>query len=380
MVLSGPPGVGKSQLAQSYAAVHRGEFDTGWWVVAEDRLAVVTELAVLAHRLGVGDGDQEVAAERAVAWLNGSSRWLLVFDNVEAEADLEGLVPSAGGRVGGDVAGSGPGTVGPGGGGGPVRARPGGELPVRPGPAGCSRLMLLPLGSLATEVGGLPLALEQAAAYCAQSGIGLAAYLGRYRSGGRSVLWGKGAPQGRDPVGRTFELAFQAVAQRDEAAVQLLTLLAFFAPATGVPRWVLQAAASKLPSALARAADDPMRLDATVPVLVRLSLIQADGESLRVHPRVQELLRTSITQNDRRWLKGVLSQSEPLRRFNSRRWDTPTWLDTAAATLLAATPATTGDPARLGPMGDTGTTLLDSSGLDRAHRRLRNDRPPWWPG
>src|SRR6185312_7161428 len=113
-----------------------------------------------------------------------------------------------------------------------------------------------------------------------------AGYVQRYHAGNRAWLWRQQAPVDRPPVLRTFDLAFAVARRRSSAAVQLLTLSAFFAPATGIPRDVFAASVSVLPSALATAAADPIKLDTAIAVLVRMSLMEADGDMLKVHPLV----------------------------------------------------------------------------------------------
>ncbi|MFC8615994.1 tetratricopeptide repeat protein [Micromonospora purpureochromogenes] len=342
VALVGPPGVGKTQLAEAYAALHRGQFELGWWLVADDRLAVVASLAQLADRLGVGDTDQEVAARRVVQELSGRSRWLLVFDNVGGESDLAGLVPSGRGRV--LITSRDPGL-----------ARLARVSVVRPFEEGESARFLQDRTGdrdddaarwLAREMGGLPLALEQAAAYCVQTGVSLAGYVQRYRAGNRAWLWRQHAPVDRPPVLRTFELAFAAAGKRSSAAVQLLTLSAFLAPATGIPRDVFVSSAAVLPSALAIAAADPIKLDAAIAVLVRMSLIEAYGDRLRLHPLVQDVLRTRlrVAGRQRLALRAAAGWLPLPGRDRTVGWRSSRWITLAAASMLKVLPANAADP------------------------------------
>ncbi|MGN9806255.1 tetratricopeptide repeat protein [Micromonospora sp. L32] len=342
VALVGPPGVGKTQLAEAYAIMERGQFELGWWLVADDRLTVVASLAQLADRLGVGDTDQEVAARRVVQELSGQSRWLLVFDNVGGESDLAGLVPSGRGQV--VITSRDPGL-----------ARVARVSVVRPfEEEESARFLQDRTGDrdddaarwLAREMGGLPLALEQAAAYCVQTGVSLAGYVQRYRAGNQAWLWRQESPVDRPPVSRTFELAFAAAAKRSKAAVQLLTLSAFFAPATGIPRDVFVSGAAVLPSALAAAAADPIKLDATIAVLLRMSLIEADGDVLRLHPLVQDVLRSRIAEARRARLAVRIAPSWlPLPgRDRTAGWPRSRWIALAATAISEALPADTADP------------------------------------
>ena len=95
VVLCGMRGAGKSQLAAAYA--HDCE-QAGWplvaWIDASGRDALVTDLAKLAHTMGIDDGNPEALARDCIAQLNaGRGDRLIVFDNVEDFDDLTGLIP-----------------------------------------------------------------------------------------------------------------------------------------------------------------------------------------------------------------------------------------------------------------------------------------------
>ena len=83
---------------------------------------------------------------------------------------------------------------------------------------------------LAEELGGLPLALEQAAAYVQATGNSLAGYLAAFRRR-REDLLGRGEPTGYpQTVATTWRLAFGQLQDSDPGAAGLLRLLAFCAP------------------------------------------------------------------------------------------------------------------------------------------------------
>ena len=83
---------------------------------------------------------------------------------------------------------------------------------------------------LAGELGGLPLALEQAAAYVQASADSLAGYLASFRQR-RADLLARGEPAGYiGTVATAWAVAFADVAQSAPGAAGLLRLLAFCAP------------------------------------------------------------------------------------------------------------------------------------------------------
>lgn len=83
--------------------------------------------------------------------------------------------------------------------------------------------------ALAEELGGLPLAIEQAGAYIEATGTPLAEYLALFRSR-RSELLGTAADPETPTVAATWKLTFEDLRQRAPAAADLLTIVAFLAP------------------------------------------------------------------------------------------------------------------------------------------------------
>jgi hypothetical protein len=337
VVLTGWPGVGKTQIAAAYAAAHRAEFDIGWWLAAESRLAVIASLAQLADRLRIGDDDQEEAARRVLRSLEGRSRWLLVFDNVTDEQDLSGLIPAEPGQV--LITSRDPGL-----------ARLGMVVNVEPfDSAAAERFLLTRTRSAdrtaAAELGGLPLALEQAAAYCASAGITMAGYLPRYRENHDRLLR-RGAPADRLPVQSTLMLAMRQARQRDRAAAQLLSFCSFLASSAGIPRWLVDSNPALLPSPLGRVAQDVIGLDTTVAVLVRLSLIQVDGDLLRIHPVVQDVIHDQLAKGGRlQKLRGTIETWLPAPGADrTAAWNRNRWILLAADLVGAALPSDPGDP------------------------------------
>ena len=150
---------------------------------------------------------------------------------------------------------------------------------------------------LASELGGLPLALEQAAAYIQASGDSLAGYLASFRRR-RTEMLARGEPIGyRKTVATTWRLAFEHLQQAAPGAVGLLRLLANCAP-EAIPLPLLlqprpglgdRLGAEVAPVLVPLLEDDLAARDA-ITALRRYSLISppADG-SVSVHRLVQAI-------------------------------------------------------------------------------------------
>lgn len=97
-VIIGLGGVGKSALAASYAQRSRGMFDLVWWARGDTIGNLIADLRSLADAAGLADREgtpDEARAYQALDWLQQLTgrRWLLVVDHVEDHRAVEPLLP-----------------------------------------------------------------------------------------------------------------------------------------------------------------------------------------------------------------------------------------------------------------------------------------------
>ncbi|MGW3957446.1 FxSxx-COOH system tetratricopeptide repeat protein [Streptomyces sp. NPDC004752] len=255
-VLTGMGGVGKTQLAADYArtAWQTGRLDVLIWITASSSSAVVTGYAQAAVEvLGADPADPEAAAQVFVAWLEPKPqaepcRWLIVLDDVTDPDDLRGWWPPAGphGRTlvttrRQDAALTGHGR----------RLISVGLFTEAESLAYLTAALATHdrqepdghLAALAEDLGQLPLALSQAAAYLIDTGISVSAY--RSLLADRTRTLADAVPEAL-PDGQAHSMAAAWALSIDRAdtlrpaglARPLLRLAAFLDP-NGIPETVL---------------------------------------------------------------------------------------------------------------------------------------------
>jgi hypothetical protein len=293
VTLWGFGGVGKTSVALAYAGHHLAEVRVAWQLAAEDPTVLADGFGQLAAQLGARN---VVDARDPVASVHGvlaafPDEWLLIFDNASDQASVQAFLPPAGpGRV--MITSQNPNW-------------PHGQAVEVPllGAEVATDFLVLRTGDpdrqsavdLAGELDGLPLALEQAAAYILATGETLADYLALFLHR-RSEMLARGEPTGyRGTVASTWALAFDRLGQTEPTAVGLLRLLAFFAPESIPLRLLLQPRPelldrldAEVSPVLVPLLEDPLAAKDAIAALRRYSLVTvaADG-SVSVHRLVQ---------------------------------------------------------------------------------------------
>lgn len=331
--LYGLGGIGKTQLAAEYAYRYATAYQAVFWINAENpermmaSYLAIAEFLQLPERMEAGQLRLVTAVHR---WLITHNKWLLIWDNLEDLELLQRFLPPA---------------------------RQGAILITTRKPAlGCLAFplelpfMMLEKGAwlllrrarilhtsareeqvrqfatqqpasyaaaleLATLLGGLPLALDQAGAYIEETRCTIADYVQRYKQQRAQLLDRRGASGGDHPhsVAATFKLSYQRVIQEQPLAAYLLCLCVFLCE-DGIPEELFAADATQLgltcnPLVADLFITNPYRLDLAIAALRNLSLVKRHPETktLSIHPLVQTVLQDAMNEQERiQWQQRVI--------------------------------------------------------------------------
>ncbi|GCE10468.1 tetratricopeptide repeat protein [Tengunoibacter tsumagoiensis] len=312
--ISGLGGIGKTQIATEYAYRYYQDYEAVLWAHAEDRDTLISSYVAIATLLKLPEcttEKQEIIIEAVKRWLQIQQKWLLILDNVD---DLGILPPFLPPTYRGHVL---------------LTTRTLAmqrfatrleikELSDEQG----ARMILRRAGILAPsqelshanvedhrfatlltqELGGLPLALDQAGAYVEATGMSLQEYFEIYKqyrqkllSDRRSLIFDH-----PDSISSTWLLTFIKVQERNAAAADLLRLFSYFAP-DAIAEEILTADSSVLGSLLAPLGSDAFQRNQAIEVLRTYSLIRRNPveKTLSIHRLVQAVLQDNFEKSER---------------------------------------------------------------------------------
>ncbi|MFI5915731.1 NB-ARC domain-containing protein [Dactylosporangium sp. NPDC051541] len=300
-VLCGLSGVGKTQLAAALAtrAMAEGELDLLVWITVPSRAALLAGYANAAAAIALPTCEPEDAAAQFHGWLAGTSRrWMIVLDDVVAAGHLQGLWPPTHptGRIVVTTQLQ-----------NAALTRPGGDSIVIPpfthDEAGrylhhClagDKQLADDVAGVARDLGGLPLALSQAAAFMIDEQVTCTEYRRRFAERRTPLEALVPEPESLpDDYSRTIPATMSlAIDAADRTRPHLARAVLAVAATLGT---TIPAALFETTAVVDRIteAGDPALVRSALRSLHRLSLLSADTDSVAIHVLVQRAVRDEL--------------------------------------------------------------------------------------
>ncbi len=321
--ISGLGGIGKTQLALEYAYRYTQDYTAVLWARADTTEAIISSYVAFADLLNLPEQEakeQDIIVEAVKRWLQDNADWLLILDNADELKIVPGFLPP---KLGGHLILT-------------TRAEATGRLAQRieikilspeqgallllqrsrqlaadaPLEQASSEERALAIG-ISQELGGLPLALDQAGAYIEETSVALEKYWQLYQRYRTRLLRERKGGFIEDhplPVATTWSLSFEQVKKRNPAAAELLQILAWLPP-DELAEEIFSAGAEFLGPTLAPVAEDEMLFNEAIASLRAYSLIGRDAgtRSLSIHRLVQAVLQDGQTAEEQQeWKERVV--------------------------------------------------------------------------
>ncbi|MEM7066502.1 MAG: tetratricopeptide repeat protein [Cyanobacteria bacterium P01_B01_bin.77] len=314
--ISGLGGIGKTQTAVEYVYRYREDYDAVFWVQADTTLELSSGFVAIAQMLNLPQkdtSDYDKVVQAVKQWLRRNLNWLLIFDNADQPELVHPFLPknAQDGHIlitsrAQDFQDFG-------------IARPiemeilepedarvfllrrsnREELISQPSPK--KRAEVQAATQLAAELGYLPLALEQAAAYILTKKARFQDYLASYQKRRLRRLETAKPKLGNysDSVATVWTLNFQQVEETAPASADLLRISTLLHP-DNIPFELLIQGRNQLGDALANilmnAEEDPLVVNEILEPLCAYSLIRVDEmeQTFSIHRLLQEVTRAEM--------------------------------------------------------------------------------------
>jgi tetratricopeptide (TPR) repeat protein len=312
IALHGLGGVGKTQLALEYAFSQRENYSGVYWINAVSQATLFSGFQDIAKQtLCVANPETMKPSELTISvldWLKREENWLLVFDNLEDGAVVDGYLPDLSPKHHTLIT---------------SRNQHYDQIPAEGLEIGvlevedAINLLLtrckLTFGDsedrdihtiaveIVRELGFLPLAIEQAAAYIREASKNIFTFLSSYRRNRKNyhARLSKGNRKYySESLATTWRLSFQRIQEINNDASKILQLLAFANP-DGTLIQFLEAGANGLDAELRAIVTNPDRLCEALAVLQGFSFIRrqgvtSDAQFITIHRLVQSVIRDEM--------------------------------------------------------------------------------------
>jgi len=320
LALYGMGGIGKTQTALEFVYRYQSYYSRIYWISAVSQESLLDGYGKIAKRAEIKmptDLKPIEIADRVLSWLRETQHWLLVIDNLDdinilstdnlgVQNIVQILLPQCGSQQHTLITTRNPRAD-------DIPAQ-GVEVPIFDKTESIELLMsvsnisLLPNSSenetaekIVEELGHLPLAIDQAAAYIKQVAGNFARFLSHYTEYRRHV--NRWIPQRPHPyphsVATTWAMSFNAVFTSHHTAAELFRLLAFLNP-DGILIDFLRSGSAALRDDLRQLVSQDIKLSDALLRLETFSLLKWNrlDETLVVHRLVQAVVKDEMSDTE----------------------------------------------------------------------------------
>jgi len=307
VALYGLGGIGKTQLPLEYVHTQKDNYKRVYWISAVSEAILLSGFQEIAQRTACASQAATLKppdiARSVLNWLNKQESWLMVIDNLDDEAVIADYLPNVsrgrhmlittrnqhaedfqaeGLEVGLlDVDDAKNLLL--------TRSKVGEEGETSGGQTKAKEIV--------KELGFLPLAIEQAAAYIREALKNLSKFLRTYKENLKNHLERASKANRsyyKDSVATTWRLSFQRIEETNSDAAELLRLFAFLNP-DGILTDFLEAGKDEVNGELNEILTSSYRLHEALSVLKHYSLIrrlrEGKNERITMHRLVQYVIR-----------------------------------------------------------------------------------------
>jgi tetratricopeptide (TPR) repeat protein len=312
IALYGLGGVGKTQSALEYAYRHREDYAYIFWISGVDRPELFSGFGRIAGllRCGLSLTRPEDIAKRIQLWLEANENWLLIIDNLDDFEVISGYLPQSQGSGHTIITTRNTNTHG----------IPATGLEMRELDRDNAVLFLLgriqvedPSAEIRGEaykivdvLGGLPLAIEQAAGYI-KAPENIWSYLRIFRKSRRQLFARQLTGNYPRTVATTWQLSFERLENTCPNARSWLQYFAFMNPDEILVDY-LRAGAPALPPVLQDLIEDPFEWGEVIDALEESSLIRVSARDTKfsIHRLLQAVIQDEIEFSTRLEIEAVL--------------------------------------------------------------------------